>query len=140
VTISNLRPESGDTTVYVVELADKIEVFDNLDAARAFAACDPAAAILMKPLRRSIAEAVVLHDRRVVVCVNAMMRVLDEQVLDFYDGSARPPAADVEVYEKDAGEWHVVGFGTDADLLEARIQGCVVDVQRALSGSTVEIR
>lgn len=123
------RPIAG--TVHVVCLSDRVEIFDSLDAARAYAAQDPAAVVRSYPLRRGTDEAILVYNQRVVIREGRTESTWQADVLDFYDEEFQPPEADVEVYEKETGQWHAVGFGTDRKLLDARMAQAVASVSRA---------
>jgi hypothetical protein len=112
-------------TVHAVYVRDTVEVFDNLDAAARYAAQDPAALVRSYPLRRSIDEATVVHDRRVVIRAGRPGIAEQVEVLAFYDDEFQPPAADVEVFELEPGEWHVVGFGTDENALTSAMDRAI---------------
>lgn len=53
--------------VHAVFRRDQVEIFDSLEAARAYAAQDPGSVVRSRPLRRSMNGAVIIHNRLVIV-------------------------------------------------------------------------
>jgi hypothetical protein len=125
-----IRPYPAVITVHVVCLPGRIEVFDNLDAAGEYAAQNPSASRFSVPLRHGIEAAVLVANRRVIVQNGRVQSIWQSDMLDFYDGDYVPPAADVEAYEKEPGEWHIVGFGTDREMLGEQMAQAVASASR----------
>lgn len=122
--------KSGPRVVYAVKMWDKVELFDDATTAHSYAAQDPSAVIVTHPLRLATTETCRVYDRRVVVREGNVVLELNAEVVDYYDCTQEPPAADVEVYEKDPDEWHVVGLGTNSELLATRMSQAVARVRR----------
>jgi hypothetical protein len=136
------RPQrqSTEVAVYIVERHGRLEVFDDLHVAEVYAAQDPSAAIITQPLRRSADEAVVIYDRRAVVHGGQVLCLRNVEILEFYDRDYRPPTADVEVYEREPGEWHVVGFGTNRRLLATRMAKSIAAITSVVGDSPTGCR
>lgn len=125
-----IRQYPAAVMVHVVCLSGRIEVFDNLDAAGKYAAQNPSASCFSLPLRHGIEAAVLVANRRIIVRNGRVQSIWQSDVLDFYDGDFVPPAADVEAYEKEPGEWHIVGFGTDREMLGEQMTQAVASASR----------
>lgn len=122
------RTPSPPPPIYVVSSGGDVEqVFANLDDAERFASENPGASISRHHVRRSVDEAVVVFDRRVVVTSGAMVVDRTTVLHRFFDNPLdTPDPADVEWFHdaEDSG-WHIAGFGVDKAALDAEVQSAI---------------
>ena len=125
-------------SIYIVSSGHDVDqVFARRDDAERFASHNPDAWVSRHQVRRSVDEAVVIYDRRVVVAQGTTVLDRTNTVRQFVDDPhGTPDLADVEWFHdtRDAG-WHIVGFGMDKAALDVKMQNAIDRVMVLSNGS-----
>ena len=103
------------------------QMFARSDDAYRYASGVAGSSVTRHVLRKSVDEAVVVFDRRIVVADGVKRSDLTVPVRQFVDDPRfMPGAADVEWFCcEGGGEWHIAGFGTDEAELDAKMLSVV---------------
>lgn len=133
---------SSPTQVYLVSVGGGVaQVFANLKDAMSFTSENPGARTTRHLVRQSMDEAVVVHDRRVIVAHGSTVRDCTDVLSEFVDdlGGAPGSAAEVEwFYDTSDFGWHIVGFGTDRRAVDAQVELAVDRFRRLGHGAAAE--
>lgn len=128
--------------VYVVSSTSGVEqVFAHLTDAEDFAGQNPGVWITQHGVRASMAEAVEVFDRLVVVAGGATVLDRTKVVRQFVDDPLdTPAAADVEWFlDSTDSQWHIIAFGIDKDAVDAQVQRAFDLVSQSDRGAAVEV-
>ena len=107
------------TMVHVVRLPDnQVEVFSSDVAARAYAKSKTGATVVECPVRQSLGEAQLIHERRVHIGDGVVLDDKTSSELVFVTvADSWIQAAEVESFQSEDGRWTIAGLGTDRQMV-----------------------
>lgn len=132
---------SPPVPIYIVSSGGDVDqVFATCEDAERFASENPDARVSRHHIRRSVDEAVVIFDRKVVVTQGATVLDRTSVVHRFIDDPLdTPDPADVEwFHDAEDSRWHIAGFGIDKAALDATVQNAIDRVRRLGHGATMD--
>ena len=110
--------------VHVVRLPDnQVEVFSSDVAARAYARSKSGATVAECPVRQSLGEAQLIHERRVHVGDGVVLDDETSSELVFVTlADSWIQEAEVESFQSEDGRWTIAGLGTDRQMVSRLVE------------------